>query len=139
MGLRPRPAGGCLRVKQSSFNASWREQWLTASALGGLVSAASVAMLWPGEDAHGRTLALVGLYRMREPVRWQTPELAIAAGLVYIAVGGTWTFASRLGKGFFGFDEPLVLLTGAHFHYAGLLLPILTGLAARNLRSRLAS
>jgi hypothetical protein len=83
-------------------------------------------------------LALSGL-RCLGGGRFRAPEeLAIAAGLIYAAVGGAWTAASRLGRGFLGFEEPLVLLTGAHFHYAGLLLPILTGLAARRLRGALA-
>ena len=82
-------------------------------------------------------VALIGLARLRElasPAGW-----AVSAGLVYVAVGGAWTCASRLGRGFLGFEEPIVLLTGAHFHYAGLLLPILTGLAARRLRHGLAN
>jgi hypothetical protein len=79
-----------------------------------------------------------GAARLRELKQRTAAELAISAGLVYVAVGGVWTFASQLGRGFLGFDEPIVLLTGAHFHFAGLLLPILTGLAARERRDRTA-
>src|SRR5262249_36521882 len=49
-----------------------------------------------------------------------------------------WTIASRSGRALMGFGEPIVQLTGAHFHYAGLLLPVLTGLAARTLGGQLA-
>ncbi|HMF11495.1 MAG TPA: YndJ family transporter, partial [Gemmataceae bacterium] len=83
-------------------------------------------------------LALVGLARLTERQLWTHAELAVTAGLIYVAVGGAWTFASRLGRGFLGFEEPIVLLTGAHFHYAGLLLLILTGLGARQLRDAMA-
>ena len=34
-----------------------------------------------------------------------------------------------------GFREPIVLLTGAHFHFAGFALPILTGLAGGTLQN----
>jgi uncharacterized protein (UPF0548 family) len=49
-------------------------------------------------------------------------------------VGGAWTVASRWGLEPMGFREPIVLLTGVHFHYTGFALPILTGLAAASLR-----
>ena len=174
-----------------------RSCWLTAAALGGLVWAAGVAILWPGEDAEARSLAevelllsplallplavalieptmhsrgwrfaawfqlptatillvaialppgplaamlafpwltltsliaLLGLASLFDRTKRTPSGFAISAGLMYVAVGGAWTFASRLGR---GFEEPLVLLTGAHFHYAGLLLPILVGLGTR--------
>src|SRR5260370_10666836 len=38
-----------------------RSHWLTAAALGGLIWAGSVALLWPGEDADARSLAGVQL------------------------------------------------------------------------------
>lgn len=188
-------------VTSSATTSDPRSRWLCASALGGIAWTAAVALLWPGQDADGRTLAGVqlllsplallplavaligpesgrlwrcaawtqlpaaallvgsfalpvgpvaatfaapwlgftgllawcGLLRLTASGLRNPAELAVIAGLVYVAIGGAWTFASRLGLGFLGFEEPLVLLTGAHFHYAGLLLPILTGLAARNL------
>lgn len=48
-------------------------------------------------------------------------------GLVYSAVGGAWLMADRLGLHPLGFSDAIVLLTAVHFHYAGLLLPVLTG------------
>ncbi|HEU4419678.1 MAG TPA: YndJ family transporter, partial [Planctomycetota bacterium] len=58
-------------------------------------------------------------------------ELAIDAGLVFLAVGGAWTFASRAALPVLGFEEPWCLLTGAHFHFAGLVLPVVAGRASR--------
>lgn len=52
-----------------------------------------------------------------------------AAGLIYAAVGAAWLLADRLGLQPLGFDPAIVLLTAVHFHYAGLLLPVLTGRA----------
>jgi hypothetical protein len=45
---------------------------------------------------------------------------------------------SRLGVAPINFDPVIVLLTAMHFHYAGFLLPLMTGLAGRRLRTRLA-
>jgi len=36
-----------------------------------------------------------------------------------LAVGGAWLVASRLGMRPMGIQEPIVLLTAVHFHYAG--------------------
>jgi YndJ-like protein len=51
------------------------------------------------------------------------------AGLIYAAVGAAWLMADRLGLRPLGFDPSIVLLTAVHFHYAGLLLPVLAALA----------
>jgi hypothetical protein len=83
-------------------------------------------------------IGLLGLANLSDRTNWKPAGFAISAGLMYVAVGGAWTLASRLGRGFLGFEEPLVLLTGAHFHYAGLLLPILVGLATRAAPGRVA-
>jgi hypothetical protein len=75
--------------------------------------------------------ALLGALRLltRRPGSWT--EISMDAGMVYLAVGGAWILFSRWGRPFLGFGEPLVLLTGAHFHYAGFVLPILAGMAGR--------
>lgn len=75
-------------------------------------------------------VALLGVLRLGE--RGGGPvEVAIDAGLVFLAVGGVWTTASRGGIALLGFAEPWVGLTGAHFHFAGLVLPVVTGLGGR--------
>jgi hypothetical protein len=58
-------------------------------------------------------------------------ETCIEAGLLYVAVGGAWAVLWRLGARPLGFEEVIVLLTAIHFHYAGFVLPLLTGLAGR--------
>jgi MFS family permease len=79
--------------------------------------------------------ALHGLVRLRSRGPGPVEELCIDAGLVYLAVGGGWLVLSRWGARPVGFDDLIVLLTAVHFHYAGFVLPLLTGLAGRALRS----
>ena len=64
-------------------------------------------------------------------------SLTMYFGMMYLAVGGVWALADRIGFQPLGFSSDIVFLTAAHFHYAGFLLPILTGFALR--RSQLES
>jgi hypothetical protein len=79
-------------------------------------------------------IALAGLLRIRKRglVPWE--ELCLDAGLVYLVVGGGWAVLSRWGMRPLEFDAIIVLLTAIHFHYAGFVLPLLTGLAVRDLK-----
>jgi len=62
---------------------------------------------------------------------------------LYLPVGCAWLAASRLGMTPMGFQEPIVLLTAVHFHFAGFAAPLLAmavaseskleGLAARRI------
>jgi hypothetical protein len=80
-------------------------------------------------------VAFLGALRLRATGFRRAEEVSVAAGLVFLAVGGAWTAASRYGLDLtpLGFSDVIVLLTGAHFHYAGFALPILTGFAGRRL------
>lgn len=78
-------------------------------------------------------IAGYGLHRLRQRGRASPEEMIGDLGMVYLAVGGGWVLLSRAGLPPLGFGEPIVLLTGVHFHYAGFLLPILTGLAGLKL------
>ena len=65
---------------------------------------------------------------------WKTAEKrAVAwcneAGLVFAAVGAVWLLADRAGIRPLGFSEDIVLLTAVHFHYAGLIVPVLASRA----------
>lgn len=81
-------------------------------------------------------VALLGLLRAAERGGGPWAELAIDAGLVYLAIGGVWLLAARAGVPVLGFDEPWVSLTAAHFHFAGPVLPVVTGALARRLPGR---
>ncbi len=99
--------------------------------------------LYPGDHAALLALpwlcftgavALLGIARLIARGYQSAAGIGISAAMAFLAVGGGWTLASRWGMEPMGFREPIVLLTGAHFHFAGFALPILTGLAAGALR-----
>jgi hypothetical protein len=75
--------------------------------------------------------ALFGLARLLRRGPRPLEELAIDAGLIYLAVGGGWLVLARAGIRPLGFDPLIVLLTAVHFHYAGFVLPLLTGMVGR--------
>lgn len=56
-------------------------------------------------------------------------QFCFAAGEGYLVVGGVWLTMSRLAMRPAGFQEPIVLLTAVHFHFAGFLTALLAGLA----------
>ncbi len=60
-------------------------------------------------------------------------ERAIGAAHVYLPVGAIWLAASRLGVPLLGFHEPIVVMTAAHFHFAGFAAPLVCGLLGRAL------
>jgi hypothetical protein len=98
----------------------------------GIVSAAA----WAGVLT---MLAVGGLMRVRSggersPARW-----CREGGLVFAAVGAAWLIADRAGMRPLGFSADMVLLTAVHFHYAGLILPVIAGEALAEWRRPLAA
>ncbi len=55
-------------------------------------------------------------------------QFCFGIGEGYLLVAGIWLVASRAGISFFGFHEPIVLLTAVHFHFAGFASGVLAGL-----------
>ncbi len=55
------------------------------------------------------------------------------AALIFAAIGGGWVLADRAGWQPLKFSPEIVTLTAVHFHYAGLLLPLMAGLVQREL------
>jgi hypothetical protein len=74
-------------------------------------------------------LAAVGVRRIVRRGRRPLAFLCRDAGLVYASVGAVWLMADRFGLRPLGFDAAIVLLTAVHFHFAGLVVPVLGGLA----------
>jgi hypothetical protein len=116
-------------------------QWtiFTAAALAAIsfflpsgILAASFAGAW---------LLVCVLFALRGFVRiWRSraqsfDQFCFAIGEAYLMVGGTWLVASRLGLQPAGFQEPIVLLTAVHFHFAGFLSAVLAGLTFERLRA----
>jgi YndJ-like protein len=69
--------------------------------------------------------ALGGAVRIGRGAYARLEDFSTAVAFFYLAIGGAWLFASRLGATPFSFNEPLVLLTAVHFHYAGFAAPLL--------------
>src|SRR5262249_50449108 len=93
--------------------------------------AAALALPWL---AYTGLIALAGLVNRKAHGLWPIEDLCIDVGLIYIAVGGGWAVLSRLGARPLDFSDIIVQATAVHFHYAGFVLPILTGLAGRTFR-----
>ena len=104
---------------------------LLAIALPSGVLSAAVALVWL---AFTFLAALHGLTRAFGAAR-RIEELSIAAGFMYLAVGGGWLVLWRLGIAVMDFGEHVPLLTAIHFHYAGFASPILVGFVGRELRT----
>ena len=61
------------------------------------------------------------------------PETAVDAGLAYVSVGAVASLLYHLDITFW-FGSTIILLTAVHFHYAGFVLPVITGLTGRSKR-----
>ena len=55
---------------------------------------------------------------------------------LYLPVGCAWLVASRLGLSPMDFQEPIVLLTAVHFHFAGFAAPLLALAAGSAIEKR---
>ncbi len=60
-------------------------------------------------------------------------ELAMDLALLYLPIGAAWLVASRLGLVVMGFGGVISILTAVHFHYAGMIAAVMTGMIGRNL------
>lgn len=74
-------------------------------------------------------MAIDGLLRIKRHGVAPLGTFCRDVGLVYASVGGAWLLADRAGWQPLGFAPEIVLLTAVHFHFAGLILPVLAGLA----------
>jgi len=70
-----------------------------------------------------------GLARLRHSATMA--QIAVCAGCLLLPVGGGWLVLSRLGLGVLGFEEPLILLTAVHFHFAAYATLVLVGNVGR--------
>jgi len=63
-------------------------------------------------------------------------QFCFSVGQGYLLVAGLWLVASRAGLHPVGFEEPIVLLTAMHFHFAGFASAIVAGLTYRHFRGK---
>jgi hypothetical protein len=83
--------------------------------------------------------ALAGVWRFvhRRSERLEKSELhevCLEAALVYLPGGAVWHLLGLLDVPLLGFEPIIVRLTAVHLHYVGFALPLLTGLAVREVR-----
>ncbi|MFC6756660.1 MULTISPECIES: YndJ family protein [Haloarcula] len=76
-------------------------------------------------------LGLAALVRTLDRGGLALPETAIDAGLAYVSVGAVALLLYHLNTTFW-FGSTIILLTAVHFHYAGFVLPVVTGLTGRS-------
>ena len=76
------------------------------------------------------SMAVSGAVQLWRGGKLGAVEACREAGLVFAAVGAAWLVADRAGVRPLGFSEDIVLLTAVHFHYAGLILPVLASRAS---------
>lgn len=77
--------------------------------------------------------AIMVMRRYLSLARHQPPlgDFARLCAFLYLPVGSAWALADRLEIHPLGFDDTIVLLTAAHFHYAGFILPLLASFLLR--------
>jgi|HubBroStandDraft_6_1064221.scaffolds.fasta_scaffold111136_2 hypothetical protein len=94
----------------------------------GIVSAAFAAP-WLG---FGCVVGIRGLLNLFDGGFKSLKSACMAVSFLYLPIGCIWLVASRLGLNPLGFQEPIVLLTAVHFHFAGFAAPLLalSGLTA---------
>ncbi|TQQ81515.1 YndJ family protein [Halonotius roseus] len=119
-----------------------RSRWYRLAVLGQPVAAVpAVVSLSMQQGAVAAVLALpwvaatvaiagFGAWRLLERGPWPLEEVAVDAGLIYILVGGIALLIDRAGVSLV-FEPILITLTVVHFHYAGAVLPTVSGLAGR--------
>ncbi|MBI1901222.1 MAG: YndJ family transporter [Planctomycetia bacterium] len=78
-------------------------------------------------------LSIAGLVRLVQRRFRPIEEACIDCGLVFLVIGGVGAVWDRYGARPLAFEPVIILLTAIHFHYAGFVLPLATGLAANRL------
>lgn len=95
------------------------------------IGAGLLALPWLAVTA---LLAATGVVRsLRHGFARPLDRLCTDAALMFMMIGGLWVLADRLGVRPMSFDAAIVALTAVHFHYAGFLLPLFTGLVGRQM------
>ncbi|WP_169891198.1 YndJ family protein [Litchfieldia alkalitelluris] len=81
-------------------------------------------------------VALYGMNRFVQRGFISLEEFMIDIGLLYLAIGGAWSFAFEMNINT-GFSPIITWLTSIHFHYSAFLLPIFVGWLGRIIKPTL--
>lgn len=119
----------------------WRSAWWWRSVAAVLLAAsfqqpAGTTALWLALPWAGflGVLALTGLQRLAGGSGRTPAALCRDAGLAFAAVAAAWLLADRIALQPLGFSTAIVMLTAVHFHFAGILLPLVAARALAYVR-----
>ena len=76
-------------------------------------------------------IAWIGASRILDTMWKEVSGFCLASGMVYLSMAGVWIVFDRTGFRPLDYDPEIVFLTIVHFHYAGFILPLVSGLAIR--------
>ncbi len=97
--------------------------WFPAGYVAGALSSA-----WLAVGALMAFMAIADLFRPG----WQALDrMVFNVARIDLAIAGCWFVTSRLGVAPMGFQEPIVLLTGVHFHYSGFATALIAGVTLK--------
>lgn len=102
---------------------------VVGSFLDGWTPATAAALASPWLLVTG-LLGTVAVVRTNQRDGWRLSETVIDAGFAYSIVGAVALLLHHLGVTLW-FRPIIILLTAVHFHYAGFVLPVATGLVGR--------
>jgi hypothetical protein len=95
-------------------------------------ASAALAAVWFCFGAFVGTCGLLSL--MRGGLK-NLRTTCMIMSFLYLPIGCAWLVASRLGLTPIGFQEPIVLLTAVHFHFAGFAAPLLVRATEARIRN----
>jgi hypothetical protein len=124
LGIRPQALGRLVRLLQplAAILAVF-SFWFPTGVVAGAVSSAWLVV--------AALVALMGVLDLSRPGWHALDRLVFSVARVDLAVAACWFVTSRLGLAPMGFQEPIVLLTGVHFHYSGFATALLAGVTLK--------
>jgi hypothetical protein len=128
-GMRPLALGRVVRVMQpvAAFMAV-ASFWFPAGRVAG-----ALASGWVWVGAVAGWMAVVDL----ASGGWRSfNRMVFNVARLDLLIASCWLLVSRLGVTPMGFQEPIVLLTGMHFHYAGFAMALIAGITLHGMGGR---
>ena len=123
-GLRPAALGRAVRLLQPlGATLAVASFWFPPGLVAGALSSAWLAV--------GALTALMAILDLFRPGWRALDRMVFNVARVDLAIAGCWFVTSRLGIAPIGFQEPIVLLTGVHFHYSGFATALLAGVTLK--------
>lgn len=92
------------------------------------LAVACLVLPWFGMTA---LYGLTGIIAIRKRCNRCLWGITINIGFLFLAVGGAWAVIERSGYRPWGFESNIEILTAVHFHYAGFVLLLCAGWAAK--------